>query len=85
MITVTTHKTSYKSPFKHPKTIYVFTSGQVIITVQIHSRKELYKGLKWPLHNGASIPESKQQDMRYPAPRFNEKRGVCIRFVDVSK
>jgi hypothetical protein len=36
MITVPTHK-RHESPFKHSKTIYVFTSGPVIVTVQIHS------------------------------------------------
>jgi hypothetical protein len=35
MITVPTHK-RHKRPFKHLKTIYVFTSGPVIVTVQIH-------------------------------------------------
>jgi hypothetical protein len=54
MSTVPTHK-RHKSTFKHSKTIYVFTSGRVIVTVQIHSRK---KHLKWPLQNGPSIPES---------------------------
>jgi len=32
-----------KVPFKHSKTIYVFTSGRVIVTVQIHSRKKLLR------------------------------------------
>jgi hypothetical protein len=45
----------YKSPFKHSKTIYVFTSGWVIVTFQIHSRKKLLKGLTWPLQNGPLI------------------------------
>jgi hypothetical protein len=45
-IIVPTHK-CHKSPFKHSKTIYVFTSGWVIVTVQIHSRTKLVKGLKW--------------------------------------
>jgi hypothetical protein len=35
-----------KSPFKHSKTIYVFTSGPVLVTVQIHSREKFLKGLK---------------------------------------
>jgi len=35
MITVPTHK-RHKRPFKHLKTIYVFTSGPVIVTFQIH-------------------------------------------------
>jgi hypothetical protein len=74
MISVTTHK-RHKSPFKHSKTIYVFTSGQVLVTVQIHNRKKLLKGLKWPVQNGPSILESSticailQQDVM--------KRAVC--------
>jgi hypothetical protein len=44
MITVPTHKHN-KSPFKHWKTIYV-TSGRVIVTVEIHRRKKLLKGVK---------------------------------------
>ncbi len=51
MITVPTHKRQ-KSPFKHSKAIYIITSGQGIVTVQIHSRKKILKGLKWPLQNG---------------------------------
>jgi hypothetical protein len=51
MITVPTHK-RHKSPFKHSKTIYVFTSGPVkSLHVQFHNRKNLVKGLKWPLQN----------------------------------
>jgi len=57
MITVPTHK-CHKSPFRHSKTIYIFTSGRVILTVQIHGRTKLLKVLKWPLQNGPSIPES---------------------------
>ncbi len=51
MITVPTHE-RHKSSFKHSNTIYVLTSGRVIVTVQIHSRKKILKGLKWPLQNG---------------------------------
>ncbi len=51
MITIPTHKCD-KSPFKHSKTIYVFTSRRVIVIVQIHSKKKILKGLKWPLQNG---------------------------------
>jgi hypothetical protein len=42
MIIVLTHK-RHKSPFKQSKTIYIFTSGWVIVTVQIHSRKKGFK------------------------------------------
>jgi hypothetical protein len=45
MIIVRTHKCD-KSPFKHSKTIYVFTSGRVIVTIQIHSRRKAFKGVK---------------------------------------
>jgi len=45
MITVPTHK-HHKSPFKHSKTIYVFTSGRVIVTVEIDRRKKILKGVK---------------------------------------
>jgi hypothetical protein len=57
MITVPTHKRR-KSRLKHAKTIYVFTSGWVLVTFQIHSRKKFLKGLKWPLQNGPLIQES---------------------------
>jgi hypothetical protein len=50
MITVPTHK-RHESPVKHSKTIHVFTSGPLIVTLQFHSRKKLLKGLKWPLQN----------------------------------
>jgi hypothetical protein len=36
MITIPTHK-RHKNPFKHSKTIYVFTSAPVIVTVHIQS------------------------------------------------
>jgi hypothetical protein len=75
MITVPTHK-HQKIPFKHSKTIYVFTSGRVIVIVQIQSRKKKrFKGLKWPLQKEPSILESSRicpillQDLM--------KRGVC--------
>jgi len=42
----------HKSSFKHSKTIYVFSSGWVIVIVQIYSKNNNLKGLKWPLQNG---------------------------------
>jgi hypothetical protein len=67
MITVATHK-RHKSPMKHSKSIYVFTSGPVIVTVQIHSKKRgLNDRCKIAINTGA------QQDSRYPGARFNEK------------
>jgi hypothetical protein len=45
MIIVPT-RNNHKNPFKHSKTIYVFTSGPLFVTIQIHSRKKLLKGLK---------------------------------------
>jgi hypothetical protein len=62
MITVPTHK-CHKSSFKHSKTIHVFASGPLIITVQIHSRKKLLKGLKWPLQN---------------RPQYRSRAGVTL-------
>ncbi len=73
MIAVPTHKCR-KISFIHSKTIYVFTSGRVITTVQIHSREKLLKEFKWPLQNGPL----KQQDLHYPAARFNEKGCLLV-------
>jgi hypothetical protein len=70
-IIVPTHK-CHKSPFKHSKTIYVFTSRWVIVTVQIHSRTKLVKGLKWTTAKW-TINTREQQNLRYRAARFNEK------------
>ncbi len=75
IITLPTHQ-RHKSPLKHSKTIYVFTSGRVLVTVQIHSRKQFLKGLKWPLQYGPLVPESSKicaillQDLM--------KRGDCL-------
>jgi hypothetical protein len=44
MITVPTNK-RHKSPFQLSNTIYVFASGRVIVSVQIHIRKKILKGL----------------------------------------
>jgi hypothetical protein len=72
MITVPTHK-RHKSPFKHSKTIYIFTSRPVIVTVQIHSRKKDFEGVKND-HCKMDISTGAQQEfLRYPAARFNEK------------
>jgi hypothetical protein len=71
MIIVCTHK-HHKSPFKHSKTIYVFTSGRVIVTIQIHSREKAFKGVKM-ITAKWTINTREQQDLRYPAARFNEK------------
>jgi hypothetical protein len=57
MITVPIHK-RHKIPFKHLKTIYVFTSGRVTVTVQIHSRKKDFKGLKMSSAKWTSIQDS---------------------------
>ncbi len=82
MIIVPTRK-RHKSPFKHSKTIYVFTSGRAIITGHIHSREKLLNGLKWSLQNGPSISESIRricsmlESIRicpHPAARFLMKR-----------
>jgi len=79
MITFPAHK-CHKRPFKHSKTIYVFTSGGgLIVTVQIHSRKKAFKGVKmttakWTINTG----EQQQHDLRYPAARFNEKGCLLV-------
>jgi hypothetical protein len=61
---------------KHSKTIYVFTSGPVIVTTCPNlSRKKLLKGLKWPLQNrhqyqsGAGVTPI--------LPQYLMKRGIC--------
>jgi hypothetical protein len=71
MITIPTHK-RHKSAFKHSKTIYVFTSGPVIVSVQIHSRKKDFEGVKND-HCRMDISTGAQQELRYPAARFNDK------------
>jgi hypothetical protein len=79
MITVPTHK-RHKSPFKHWKTIYVFTSRAVIVNVQFHSTKKVLKGLndhcKNDVNTGAQqIHAILLQDLM--------KRGVCKRAVEM--
>jgi hypothetical protein len=76
MITVPTHKL-HKSPFKDSKTIYVFTSVWVIVTLHIHSRKKLLKRVKMPTAKWTINTEEKQ-DLRYPAARFNEKGRLLV-------
>lgn len=43
MIIVPTHQ-CHKSPFQHSKIIYVFTFGQIIVTIQLHNNNFLKKG-----------------------------------------
>ncbi len=80
MITVPTHK-RHRSPFKLSKSIYVFTSGPVIVTVQIYGRKKVLKGVKMTTAKTTSIEESSRictivlQDLM--------KRGVCKRAVEM--
>jgi len=74
MITVATHK-HHKSPSKHSKTTYVFTSGRVIVTVQIQSRKDGFKGAKMTTAKWTSIEEPSRI---YPIVLQDlSKRGVC--------
>jgi hypothetical protein len=72
MITAPTHK-RHKSPFKHSKTIYVFTSRPVIVSVQIHRRKQICRGEND--HCTIDINTGAQQDLM--------KRGVCRRAVEM--
>jgi hypothetical protein len=68
MITVPTHK-RHKSSFKQSKTIYIFTTGRVIVTIQIHSRKKDFKGgnlntAKWTsIHERRRIYAILMQDL----------------------
>ncbi len=72
MITVPTHK-HHKSHFKHSKTIYVFTSGGVVVSVQINSRKTIFKTVKMTTAIWTSIGERIRMYAIYPVARFNEK------------
>jgi hypothetical protein len=56
MISVQPKTVVIKVPLNTQRPFYVFTSGRVIVIVQIHSPKKLWKELKWPLQNGPSIP-----------------------------
>jgi hypothetical protein len=79
MITVPTHK-RHKIAFKHPRTTYVFTSGPVIVTVQIHSRKKDFGGVKMTTAKSTLI----QERSRIHAILMQDlmKRGVCRRAVE---
>ncbi len=76
MISIPTHK-RHKSPFKHSKTIYVFTSIWVIVTLHIRSGRKLLKGVKMTTAKWTTNTREKQ-DLRYPAERFNEKRRLLV-------
>jgi hypothetical protein len=76
MISVPTHKRD-KSTFKHSKTIYVFTSGPVIVTIQIHSRKKDFEGVKMSTAKWTSLQE---RSTIYAILLHNlMKRGICRR------
>ncbi len=45
LIIVPTQK-CHKSPFQHSKIIYVFTYGQIIVTIQLHNIYIFFKGSK---------------------------------------
>jgi ATP/ADP translocase len=74
MITVSTHK-RHRSPFKHSKTIYVFTSGQVIVTVQIHSKQKAFKEVKMTTAKWTII--TREQRICTILLQDLMKRGVC--------
>jgi hypothetical protein len=76
MITAPTHKW-HKSPLKHSKAIYVFTSVWVIVTLHIHSRKKLLKGVKMTTAKW-TITTWEKQDLLYPAARSNEKGRLLV-------
>jgi hypothetical protein len=79
MITVPTHKrqNSKMSLQSLSKTIYVFTSGQVIVTVQILSRNHLFKGLKMTTAHGPSTPGRATNRVCAILLEDLMKRGVC--------
>ncbi len=79
MISVPIHK-RHKSALKHSKTIYVFTSGGVIVNVQIHRRKKFWRG--WNDRCKVDINTGAQQDLRFRAARLM-KRVVCTRTVEM--
>jgi hypothetical protein len=54
-----------------------FTSGQVIVTVQIHSRKKAFKGVKMTTSKW-TINTEEQQNLCYPSARFNEKGCLLV-------
>jgi hypothetical protein len=70
MITDAHPEKSLKSLQTLKDTIYVLTSGRVIVSVQIHNaEKKALKGVKmttakWTINTGA------QQDLRYPAAKI---------------
>jgi hypothetical protein len=72
MIAVATHK-RHKSPSKHSKTTYVFTSGRVIVAVQIQSRKDGFKGAKMATAKWTSIEEPSRIYPIYRAARSKQK------------
>ncbi len=75
-----THK-RHKSPVTHSKTIYVFTSGPVIVTLHIYSRKKHIEGVKMPSAKSLSIQE---RSRIYPIVLQDlMKRGVCRRAVEM--
>jgi hypothetical protein len=75
MITVPTHK-RHKTPSEHSKTIYVFTSGRVIVIVQIHSTK---KDFEWVKMATAKMDINNSEHSRIHAFSLQDlmKRRVC--------
>jgi len=49
-----------------------------MVTVQIHSIKKLLKGVKMTTAKWTIRSTREQQDLRYPAARFNEKGGLPV-------
>ncbi len=79
MITVPTHKCHKKVLLNTQKTIYVFTSGRVIVTVEIHnSRTKAFKGVKMTTAKWTISTGEQQQNLCYPAARFNEKGCLLV-------
>jgi hypothetical protein len=66
-----------KVPLNTERLFMFFTSGGVIVSVQIHSRKKLLKGLEWPLQKWTSVQEHSTIHAILPA-RLNEKKRGCL-------
>jgi hypothetical protein len=64
-----------KSPFKQSKTIYIFPSGRVIVTVQIHSRKKDFKQVEMTTAKWTWIRERSR--IYAIVVQDSMKRGVC--------
>jgi len=72
MINVPTHK-HHNNPLNTQRPFMsLHLDEYLIVTVQVHSIKKLFKGVKMTTAKW-TINTREQQDLRYPAARLNEK------------